>query len=70
MSLAGQLTFERAAGNMPAVKSMWKDPALKQKLHWDQFIAALRYGHPGIPIRTTRCTQETCFSRASLTLKA
>jgi len=47
MSLAGQLTFERAAGNMPAVKSMWKDPALKQKLHWDQFIAALRYGHPG-----------------------
>jgi len=47
MALVGQLTFERFAGNIPAVPSMAHDPALSAKPHWSSFIAALKYGHAG-----------------------
>ncbi|HEX6508078.1 MAG TPA: hypothetical protein VF221_10635, partial [Chloroflexota bacterium] len=45
MSLVGQLTFERYAGNIPTVVKMAHDPSLTTKQHWSQFIAALKYEH-------------------------
>jgi multiple sugar transport system substrate-binding protein len=45
MSLVGQLTFERFAGNIPCVVKMTRDPFLNTKPHWSDFIAALKYGH-------------------------
>jgi multiple sugar transport system substrate-binding protein len=47
MSLVGQLTFERYAGNIPTVISMAHDSFLTSKSHWSTFIAALKYGHAG-----------------------
>lgn len=45
MALVGQLPFERFAGNIPTVISMTRDPVLRSKQHWSNFIAALRYEH-------------------------
>jgi ABC-type glycerol-3-phosphate transport system substrate-binding protein len=47
MALVGQLTFERYAGNIPAVMSMAHDPSLQTQQHWSSFVAALKYGHAG-----------------------
>lgn len=56
MSLVGQLTFERFAGNIPCVISMTRDPFLKTKLHWSVFINNLRWGKP-----KTRNTYDPLF---------
>jgi ABC-type glycerol-3-phosphate transport system substrate-binding protein len=45
MSLVGQLTFERFAGNIPCVLSQTRDSTLRSKAHWSTFIAALKYAH-------------------------
>ncbi|MGI8968258.1 MAG: extracellular solute-binding protein [Chloroflexota bacterium] len=46
MSLVGQLTFERFAGNIPTVIKMTHDSYLSSKPHWSSVTAALHYGHP------------------------
>jgi multiple sugar transport system substrate-binding protein len=45
MSLVGQLTFERYAGNIPTVVKLAHDPSLATKQHWSSFLAALKYEH-------------------------